>query len=55
MIFKINYNGDYADSIIVSGDTIEDVREVIYAECAERGWECDNCYSEEMEATNNEF
>ena len=49
MTFKINYNGDYTDSIIVSGDTIEDIREVVFAECDKRGWDQSNCYSEEID------
>lgn len=49
MKFIINYNGDYDDSIIIEGDTIEEVREVAFLECDRRGWEKEHCSSQRVE------
>ncbi len=48
MKFKINYNGDYEDSIIVKGETIEEIKTIVFAECEMRGWDQSNCWSEQI-------
>ena len=48
MTFKIHYDGDYSDEIIISGDSIEDIRQTVFAECERRGWDTDKCWSEEI-------
>lgn len=48
MKFRINYSGDYEDSIIVTGETIEEIREKAFYEGDKRGWEKENCWSEEI-------
>lgn len=48
MKFKINYSGEYEDSFILTGYSIEEIREKAYAECTKRGWSIDNCWSEEL-------
>ena len=49
MIFKIHYNGKYEDSLIVEGETIEELREIVKAETSRRGWDDKDCWSEEVE------
>ena len=49
MKYKIHYNGSYEDEIVVSGDTIEEIREQAFYEGDKRGWEKENCWSEEIE------
>ena len=48
LTFKIHYSGEYEDSFTISGNSINDIREKAYQECAKRGWNIDNCWSEEM-------
>lgn len=48
MIFKINYNGEYEDSLIVSGESIDEIREKVLVEIKLRGWNENNCWSEEL-------
>lgn len=48
MTFKIHYMGSYSDELIVSGETIEEIREIVFAECERRGWEKEKCWSEEV-------
>ena len=45
MTFRI-HNGDYEDSIIISADTIEKLREIAKKETEKRGWH--DCWSEEV-------
>ena len=45
MKFRI-HNGEYEDSLVVSGDTIEDVRKAADKETEKRGWK--DCWSEEL-------
>lgn len=48
MTFKIYYNGNYEDDIVVEGETIEEIKENTFVECARRGWEHTNCWSEKV-------
>ena len=48
MKVRINYNGQYEDSFVVSGNTIEEIRKKAYEECTKRGWNTENCWSEEL-------
>ena len=52
MTFKIHYSGDYSDEIIIHGESIEDVRQLAFAECARRGWDIQKCWSEEIQKTS---
>ena len=51
MTYRINYNGKYEDSITISADTIEELREIAHSECNRRGWNEDNCWSEGVDNT----
>lgn len=48
MKFKINYNGNYEDSINIEADTIEEIREIALSECNKRGWDIQYCWREEL-------
>lgn len=48
MKFVIHYSGDYEDSFILTGYSIEEIRKKAYEECTKRGWNTDNCWSEEL-------
>ena len=37
--FTIHYNGKYEDSILITGETIEEIREQALSECNKRGWD----------------
>ena len=49
MEFIIHYNGRYQDSLVVEGDTIEDIKTKASGECEKRGWDSKDCWSERME------
>lgn len=49
MKYIIHYSGKYEDSVVITGATIEEIREKAFAECERRGWEQENCWSEEIE------
>lgn len=49
MTFKIHYNGDYEDSLIIKGETIEEIREKAFAESDRRGWDRSDCWSERID------
>jgi hypothetical protein len=49
MIFRIHYDGNYQDSVMVEGETIEEIREKAFAEGDKRGWEKSKCWSEQIE------
>ena len=49
MKFRINYSGEYQDSIDISGETIDEIKESAIAECKKRGWETKDCWSEKLE------
>lgn len=49
MKFRINYSGEYQDSIDISGKTIDEIKESAIAECKKRGWETKDCWSEKLE------
>lgn len=49
MTFMIHYNGEYEDSIMINGDTIEDIKEQAFTECDKRNWDVKNCWSEKIE------
>jgi len=49
MTFRIHYEiGEYEDSIVVTEDTIEDVRSIALAEMEKRGVDFSTCWSEEI-------
>ena len=48
MKFEI-HNERYNDYLIVEGETIEELREIVKAETSRRGWENKDCWSEEVE------
>lgn len=48
MTFKIHYNGDYFDEVIVHGESVEEVRQLALAECEKRGWDTQRCWSERL-------
>ena len=48
MKYKIHYNGAYQDEIIVDGETIEEIREKAFSEGDRRGWDRQDCWSEEI-------
>lgn len=47
MKFRIYYNDE--DELIIEGETIEEIREIAFAECERRGWERNKCWSEKIE------
>lgn len=49
MKFRINYNGSYTDSLIVEGDSIEELRAIVKQETSSRGWDDSDCWSEKLE------
>lgn len=49
MKYLINYDGEYQDSLVVEGETIEEVREKAFSEGDKRGWERENCWSKKLE------
>ena len=49
MTFKIHYNGRYEDSLVISGNSIEEIKPQVYAETERRGWETKHCWSERIE------
>ena len=47
--YKIHYdNNDYQDEIIITGNTIEEVREKANKECEKRNWNTEMCWSEKL-------
>lgn len=48
LTFKIHYDGDYSDEIIISGENIDAIRTNAFAECERRGWDKQKCWSEEV-------
>lgn len=48
MVFEINYNGSYKDSLIVRGRTIKEIRLKAFKEGDKRGWEREKCWSREI-------
>ncbi len=51
MKFRI-HNGDYEDSIIIEGETIEEIREKAHKETSKRNWK--DCWSEELTEVSND-
>ena len=49
MTAVIHYSGAYEDRIIVEADSIEELRELAFAEVNRRGWEFERCWSEVIE------
>ena len=47
MKFRI-HNRKYEDSLVVEGDTIEEVRKKAFYEEERRGWKREDCWSEEV-------
>ena len=50
MKFRIHYNGEYEDSIVIEGNTIKELREKAFAEEEKRGWNRGDCWSEQIES-----
>jgi len=48
MKFKIHYDGECSDELIIEGETIEEIKENAYDECARRGWKPEDCWSERL-------
>ena len=48
MIYKIHYEGDYTDYFIVEAPTIEEVQKITKKECQTRGWNENDCWSENL-------
>ena len=48
MTFILHYNGRYEDSIVIKGDTIEEIRDKAKKEAESRLWKEDDCWSEEV-------
>jgi hypothetical protein len=46
--FKIHYNGDYEDDVVITGETIGEVRNKAFSEGNKRGWKEEYCWSEEV-------
>lgn len=48
MIFEI-VNKKYEDSIIIEGDNLEEIREIIYLEQEKRSWKTEDMYSRKID------
>ena len=48
LTYKIHYSGEYQDEIVISGESISEIRAKAYAECEKRGWDIGKCWSEEV-------
>lgn len=48
MKFIIHYNGKYEDDIVIEGDTVEEIKEIAFAEGEKRGWNANDCWSERL-------
>ena len=48
LTYKIHYNGECQDEIVITGESISEIRAEAYAQCEKRGWETDKCWSEEI-------
>ena len=46
--FIIHYSGDYEDSFMIKGNSIEEIRKIVYEECERRNWNIADCWSEEL-------
>ena len=49
MKFKINYSGKYEDSIVIQGETIEEIGKKTNQEIKKRNWKRENCTSEQLD------
>ncbi len=49
MKLQIFYNGEYEDSFVIEGDTIEEIREKVKQETNKRGWKEADCWSEKLQ------
>ena len=49
MKYIIHYSGTYEDSVIVIGETMEDILKTADVVTSIRGWEECNCWSEKVE------
>jgi len=47
--FKINYSGKYEDSIVIQGETIEEIGKKTNQEIKKRNWKRENCNSEQLD------
>lgn len=48
MKFKINYDGEYKDSIIIEGEDMDELRQIAINETEKRGWDAAYCWSEKL-------
>ena len=48
MKFRIHNGGEYEDSLVIEGETIEEIRVIAEKETNKRGWK--DCWSEEIKA-----
>jgi len=48
MIFEI-HNDKYNDYVIVEGESVEELREIVKHETSKRGWKDKDCWSKEIE------
>ena len=39
LTYKIHYSGEYQDEIVISGESISEIRAKAYAQCEKRGWD----------------
>lgn len=48
MKYRINYDGEYEDSLIIEGDSIEELMLMARSETKKRGWDDSDCWSEKL-------
>ncbi len=41
-------HGDFEDSLVISGETVEDIRTRVQFEMKKRGWKEEDCWSEKI-------
>ena len=48
LTYKIHYNGEYQDEIVITGESISEIQAKAYAACEKRGWDVEKCWSERI-------
>ena len=48
MTYRIYYNGNYEDSVLISGDSMEEIKEKANLETEARNWDKKYCWAEEI-------
>lgn len=48
LTYKIHYNGEYQDEIVITGESISEIQAKAYAECEKHGWDAGKCWSERI-------